>query len=227
MKTIIKILNKIGLDDKITRSHLEDFIKRYKNDGLVLDIGCGPSPYKRYFPNRIGLDTASKDGVDVVATIYELPFENEKFDIILCTEVLEHLNSPESAIKEIARVLKKEGVLILTTRFLFPLHDVPDDYYRYTKYGLRYLFKDWEIVELKEETNTLETMAVLLQRIGYQCSGPILRPLKIVIFILAKIIPHFSFLIKREYGDIGKTKIENNIMTSGYYLVAKKFFKCL
>lgn len=113
-------------------------------------------------------------------------------------------------------------MLILSTRFLFPLHDIPDDYYRFTKYGLQYLFRDWQIIELKEETDTLETIAVLLQRICYQCNGTFLKPLKLLIFSIAKIIPLFSSLIKQEYGDISKTKPEKNIMTSGYYLVVKK-----
>ncbi|OGZ33174.1 MAG: hypothetical protein A2V69_01440 [Candidatus Portnoybacteria bacterium RBG_13_40_8] len=222
MKILPKILEKTGLDSKITRRHLDDFIKNHRSNGLTLDIGCGNSPYADYFPNRIGLDTAKREKVDIVASVYKLPFPDEKFDNILCTEVLEHLHSPREAIEEMARVLKKGGILILSTRFLFPLHDIPDDYYRFTKYGLRYLFRNWEILELKEEAKTLETIAVLTQRIGYQCRGPILKPLKLLIFGIAKIIPLFSFLIKKEYGDISKTKLEKNIMTSGYYLVAKK-----
>jgi ubiquinone/menaquinone biosynthesis C-methylase UbiE len=224
MKKIAKILDKIGLDSKITRVYLENFVKKYQNKGLTLDAGCGTSPYAKYFPNRIGLDITKRKGadIDVVASIYKLPFKDENFDNILCTEVLEHLSTPEKAIQEMKRVLKKGGYLILTTRFLFPLHDIPDDYYRFTKYGLKQLFKDWELIELKEETKTLETLAVLLQRINYQCRGVFLKPLKPLIFIMAKIIPSFSFLIRKEYGDIGKTKIEGNIMTSGYYLVAKK-----
>lgn len=222
MKIIPKILEKTGLDSKITRRHLDDFIKNHRSDGLTLDIGCGNSPYADYFPNRIGLDIEKRGGVDIAGSVYQLPFSDEKFDNILCTEVLEHLHSSKEAIEEMARVLKRGGILILSTRFLFPLHDIPDDYYRFTKYGLRYLFRDWQIVELREETDTLETIAVLLQRICYQCSGIFLKPLKLLIFGMAKIIPLFSFLIRKEYGNIGKTKSEINIMSSGYYLVVKK-----
>lgn len=222
MKLTAKILDKTGLDSKITRKHLEKFIKKYQSNGLTLDIGCGTSPYAKYFPNRTGLDIKRVEGVDVVGSIYQLPFEDEKFDNILCTEVLEHLHSSKEAIDEMRRVLKKKGLLILSTRFLFPLHDVPGDYYRFTKYGLKHLFREWEIIELKEETKTLETLAVLLQRICYQSKGIFLKPLKLLIFAIAKIIPLFSFLISQEYGDISKTKSERNIMTSGYYLIAKK-----
>ena len=219
---INKILKKIGITSKITRQKLELFIQKYKSDGLTLDIGCSNSPYIKYFPNRIGLDIQAGQSVDVIADVHKLPFEDEKFDNILCTEVLEHLHSPHLAISEMKRVLKPGGKLILSTRFIFPLHDVPNDYYRYTKYGLRYLFKEWQIIELKEETNTLTTLAVLFQRIGYQCEILGFRPLKILFFLKAKIISWFSFFITKEYGDIKKSQSETHIMTSGYYLAVQK-----
>jgi len=219
---INKILKKIGLTSKITRQKLEIFIQKHQNKGLTLDIGCADSPYAKYFPNRIGLDSQAGPNIDVVADTHQLPFADEKFDNILCTEVLEHLYSPHLAIAEMKRVLKPGGKLILSTRFIFPLHDIPNDYYRYTKYGLKYLFRNWQIIELKEETNTITTLAVLLQRIGYQ--GEILKfkPFKLLFFLKAKIIPWFSFLITKEYGDIKKSRPETHIMTSGYYLVALK-----
>jgi len=221
---INKLLEKIGLTSKITRQELEKFVKAQRDFGLTLDIGCGHAFYREYFPNRIGFDIQPGPRVDVVGDAHKLPFEDEKFDNILCTEVLEHLHSPHIAISEMRRVLKKRGKLILTTRFIFPLHDIPHDYYRFTKYGLKYLFQDWEILELKEETTTLVSIAVLLQRIGYQCEILNFKPLKLLLFILAKLIQPFSFIISKEFGDISKKTQEKNIMTSGYYLVCKKPF---
>ena len=216
-----KFLKKIGLTSKITRRELGKFVGKYRDSGLTLDLGCGSAYYKKYFPNRIGFDIQPGPNVDVVGDIHNLPFEDEKFDNILCTEVLEHLHSPQIAISEIKRVLKNNGKIILTTRFIFPLHEIPNDYYRFTKYGLKYLFKDWEIIELKEETDTLTTMAVLLQRIGYQCEF-LFKPLKLMVFLKAKMISRFSFLINKEYGNIKKNIPETHIMTSGYYLMARK-----
>ncbi len=219
---INKIIKKTGLTSKITRQKLDLFIRKYQSRKLTLDIGCSNSPYAKYFPNRVGLDIHTGQGVDIVADAHQLPFKDEKFDNVLCTEVLEHLHSPHLAISEMKRVLKLGGKLILSTRFIFPLHDVPNDYYRYTKYGLKYLFKDWQIIELKEEVNTLTTLAVLLQRIGYQCEILGFKPLKLLFFLKAKIVSWFSFIITKEYGDIRKEQLETNIMASGYYLVARK-----
>lgn len=212
----------LELTSKITRKELKKFLERHQDNGLTLDLGCGRSVYRNYFPNRIGFDIETRPGVDIVGDAHHLSFEDEKFDNILCIEVLEHLHSPHIAIFEMKRVLKKGGKLILTTRFIFPLHDVPEDYYRYTKYGLKYLFRDWEIIELKEEVKTIATLAVLFQRIGYQCEILRFRPFKYTFFVLAKILKFCDFLITKEYGNKKNTVLENNILTSGYYLVCRK-----
>jgi len=219
---IPQVLEKIGLTSKITRKELQKFIEAHQDPGFTLDLGCGLAFYKKYFPNRLGFDVKAGPGVDVVGDAHQLPFEDEKFDNVLCTEVLEHLHSPHIAIAEMKRVLKKGGRLILSTRFVYPLHDIPQDYYRFTKYGLRYLFRDWEILELKEEANTMKTLAVLLQRMGYQSEVLGFRPFKLIFLLGAKILLPLSFLITKEYGDISKKTEEKNIMASGYYLVCRK-----
>jgi len=217
----MKSLNKF-LTKKITRVELEKFISENSSDRLTLDLGCSNSPYSHYFKNRIGLDVNKGRGVDVVADAHDLPFEDGKFDIILCTEVLEHLHSPHVAISEMKRVLKVGGKLILTTRFIFPIHDAPGDYFRYTKYGLRYLFKDWNVISLVEEVGTKDAFAVLLQRIGFQTDLLGGMATKIMVFALARLINAMPSLIRDEFGDIRKQSRENNILTSGYYLVANK-----
>lgn len=210
------------LTGKITRERLKTFITSHANERHTLDIGCANSPYSKYFPNRVGFDIASGPGVDIVGDAHSLPFKDGEFEQILCTEVLEHLHTPEEAIAEMMRVLKPGGTILLTTRFIFPIHDAPHDYYRYTKYGLRHLFRSWDIVELKEEVTTLETIGVLLQRIGFQTKLRMNFMSKVGIFILAKVLHMCNWLITEEFGDIKKSQKEQGIMTSGYYLVAKK-----
>ena len=134
---------------------------------------------------------------------------------------MEHLHTPEVAIKEIARVLAPGGRLILTTRFVYPLHDIPHDYFRYTKYGLRHLFKDWKIKELTEDTDTFSTVAVLLQRIGFQTKLRGGKFSKAIIYSLAWILERMKWLVVEEYGDIKKQTSEKNIMSAGYMLVAE------
>ena len=215
----------IGLTRKITRPRQMAFLTKYAHDGTTLDVGCGSALYRGLFPHVTTLDHAARPGVqvDIVADAHDLSMISDmSFDVVLCTEVLEHLHTPAKAIAEFHRVLKPGGLLLLTTRFIFPIHDAPGDYYRYTQYGLRHLLADFTIEELSPEATTMETLAVLYQRIGFQCDTLAMRPLKIFWFLKAKITLLFSRILTKEYGDIGHHHPESHIMSSGYFVAARK-----
>ena len=219
------LLDTIGLTRKITRPRIEAFLRKYASDKKTLDVGCGTAMYGNLFPNCTTLEIAPREGVtvDIVGDVHSLPMiADNSFPVILCTEVLEHLHTPEKAICELKRILAPGGLLLLTTRFIYPLHDIPGDYYRYTKYGLRHLLRDFEIIELQEEANTIETLAVLYQRIGFQAETLGFRPLKVLWFLKAKHTLLFRWILTREYGSIGNKKEEKNILCSGYYVAARK-----
>tara|TARA_Y100000310_G_C20648814_1_gene798227 strand:+ start:1009 stop:1680 length:672 start_codon:yes stop_codon:yes gene_type:complete len=219
------LLDTIGLTRKITRPRLEKFLQQYATDAETLDIGCGNDQYGELFPNRTTLDIEAREGVqvDIVADAHDLSqIEDGSFEVILCTEVLEHLHTPAQAISEFHRVLRPGGLLILSTRFIFPIHDAPGDYYRYTKYGLQHLLQAFEIEELKAETTTSETLAVLYQRIGFQCDTLWLKPFKLLWFLKAKLMMCLKGIITKEYGDIRHTREEKEILSSGYYVAARK-----
>lgn len=207
---------------KITRKNLEVFLKKYKTDRKVLDIGAGGSSYGTLFPNRLTYDVDPARKPDIVGDAHALPFDSESFECILCTEVLEHLKDPRKAITEMNRVLAPNGYLILTTRFVYPIHDSPTDYWRFTEYGLRELFQGWNIIELVPETEAFSTLAVLSQRIAFQTKLRANSMLKLVLLMVAAVLNRMNFLIKTEYGDITKDRVERSIMSSGYYLVCKK-----
>lgn len=221
----MSLVDKMGLTCKITRPRLRSFLEKHRSPGRTLDIGCGNAIYGDLFPNRVTVDIERRPGiaVDVIADAHNLStFPENTFDVVLCTEVLEHLHTPAKAIAEFERTLKPGGVLLLTTRFVFPLHDTPHDYYRYTKYGLQYLLQNFENVEVMEEASTIETIAILLQRMGFQCTTLGLRPLKLFWFCLAKITLVFPWILTREYGDLGHKTQEHCILSSGYHVVAHK-----
>lgn len=218
-------LDTIGLTRKITRSRLKAFLRKYASDAKTLDIGCGNDQYGTLFPNRTTLDIEARPGVkvDIIADAHNLSqIKDNSFGVVLCTEVLEHLHTPPKAIAEFHRILKPGGLLLLSTRFIFPIHDAPGDYYRFTKYGLRYLLREFTIEELKSETSTGEALAVLYQRIGFQCDTLGFRPFKILWFLKAKLMLLFAWLITKEYGDIHHKQEEQGILSSGYYVAARK-----
>lgn len=224
MKAILlSIARAFGLTDKLVRKRIDAFLQMHATSERTLDVGGGSGPYKKYFPNRVCIDSEAGDGVDVVGDAHDLSrFRNGEFERVLCTEVLEHLHTPQKAIDEMRRVLAPGGKLILTTRFIFPLHNIPGDYFRFTRYGLAHLLRDWKTVEIKEEGTTMEAFAVLCERMGFQTETLGTKLLSVLWLIKAKATPLFSFLVTKEYGEVGRRNETKNILTSGYYVVARK-----
>lgn len=103
--------------------------------------------------NYIGLDLHEQKGyVDLISNVEKLPFRSESFDIVISTEVLEHVHNWRSAICEIKRVLKVGGILVLTTRGPgFPLHAYPHDYWRFDIEDFKKIFSDMRVIELQED----------------------------------------------------------------------------
>ena len=113
---------------------------------------------------------------------------------------------------------------MLTTRFIYPLHDCPDDYFRFTKYGLRHLFKKFEHMVIEEETDSMGTLAVLLQTLAFKSRffGGIVT--NVWFLFNAHIIKRLSWIVREEIvsGRNEPKRVERPLMTSGYYLVCKK-----
>ena len=114
--------------------------------GELLDVGCGRRPYeKTYFANAshyVGMDYLSdRSCPDVVGSATDIPFPENSFDTVVSTEVLEHVPDPAKAIREMFRVVRPGGYVILTTPMYWPRHEVPFDFFRYPYDGLLALFE--------------------------------------------------------------------------------------
>jgi SAM-dependent methyltransferase len=130
-------------------------IKKYIHGNLI-DLGCGDMPYREellplvreyhsldYFPRS--------DDLTYIGDIQNMTnVLSGMYDAAICLEVLEHIPDPFLATKETFRILVPGGYFILTVPHLSRLHDLPHDYYRYTRYGLEYILKSsgFEIVEI-------------------------------------------------------------------------------
>lgn len=178
---------------RVAGQHIRDRARKYFF-GKMLDIGCGDKTkgylVGRYVAEHIGLDHEgcihNKSNIDLIGTAYEIPQKDESYDCILSTAVIEHLESPQKALYEAYRVLKPGGYAIYTAPFFWHLHEEPRDFYRYTKFGLEYLFKTagFEIVEIKPLSGFWLTFG---SELNYYISdfslGPLRYASKIVIVI--------------------------------------------
>lgn len=117
----------------------------------VLDLGCGTKPYAPILQGRcvryVGVDVVASSSVDVVAVGEHLPFSDATFDLILCTQVLEHDPQPQATVDEAHRVLAKGGLLILSTHGVWFKHGEAD-YWRWTDAGLRRVMASFEAVDI-------------------------------------------------------------------------------
>lgn len=219
---IVEARTRVGkaLSRPLVRDRITDFLRPYRTEGRVLDLGCGNSPYAPLFPNRMCLDLRRKPGAAVVGDAHQLPFAPGSFDLIISTEMLEHTVEPQRIVDEIRRVLRPGGRLLLTTRFIFPLHDVPGDYFRFTNYGLAHLFRDWSEATVTAEATTLETMAVLLQRLAIQAEFRSSRLIRLLLFLAARGVARLGWLVTRQYGNSVRTEPVPEMLVSGWHVSA-------
>jgi len=111
---------------------------------LVLDAGAGDSPYRHFFKHVVyeGADICARDArkyphVKYQCDLSRIPVPSERYDLVLCTQVLEHVPNPISVLVELHRVLKQNGRLWISAPLYFQEHETPFDYFRYTQYGWR------------------------------------------------------------------------------------------
>lgn len=196
----------------------------------LLDIGCGKMPYKTYILENsnvkkyVGLDIEN-------ALIYEatikpdftwdgnvMPFEDNTFDIAFGTEVLEHCPNPEIVLKEVLRVLKPNGFFFFTVPFLWNLHEVPHDEYRYTPFSLERHLRNsgFKEIEIKATGGWHAAMAQMLGL--WVRRSPMSSKKRNVLSVILK--PLIKFLIKLD----SKTKVHfvEGQMITGLYGTAKK-----
>ena len=134
----------------------------------VADVGCGSRPYEDFFrpfaSEYLGIDYRGGAAVDVVAPAEALPFEAERFDAVLSTQMLEHVEAPTDVVSEFSRVLKPGGHAFVSTHGVMIYHPNPDDYWRWTHAGLWRLFEDngsWSRIDVYPNGGTGSALAYL------------------------------------------------------------------
>lgn len=136
------------------RQALRSQLPRFR--GSVLDIGCGTQPYRRLLTSPpssivryVGMDLGANPMTgyrrvtpDITWDGRRMPVGDASFDRAVATEVLEHCPDPAVVLRETHRVLRPGGMLFFTVPFLWPLHDVPHDEFRYTPFALERMLRN-------------------------------------------------------------------------------------
>ena len=134
----------------------------------VLDIGCGRKPYYPYFAasgatEYVGVDIdVDNPYADLHGQVEDLPVEDASFEVVLCTQVLEHAGDPDQAVSELHRVTAPGGRVLASTHGVQVYHPAPVDHWRWTHSGLELLFLrngDWASVAVTPAGGTATCLA--------------------------------------------------------------------
>ena len=222
---IKKIFNKIigKLKYNSSRVYLSNLLENISTEipkgHLILDAGAGDGRYKTIFANQvyesadIGKLERDYGTLTYQCDIKNIPVEDARYDAIICTQVLEHIDEPQKVLYEFSRILRHSGKLYLTAPLYYPEHEIPYDYFRYTQYGLRHLFDkaNLEIQSMEWLEGYFMTLATQLwigseslplnyKHYGLGIFGIVLLPvivlMKISFFISAMILSRLDQLYK-------------------------------
>lgn len=199
--------------------------------GTVLDIGCGRQTAKQAIKedcDYFGLDylqTAS-DWYNASPQIYgdaqQLPFQQASINTVLLLDVLEHLPSPSSCMAEIKRVLKPNGTAIIQVPFIYPVHDAPLDFHRWTKYGLERLFQqhELELMKAKSVGAPIETAALIsCIALSKHVLNWLDKKNPLCLFIV--LLPFAIFIINCFSWLVARLSREDALMPAGYRYVLR------
>ncbi len=177
--------------------------------GKLLDVGCGTKPYENIcnVKEYIGLEIDDEGNrqhkfADAFYDGNTIPFDNKTFDSVISNQVFEHVFNPNEFLKEINRVIKKDGILLLTVPFVWDEHEQPYDYARYTSFGLKHILEKngFKILEHRKSNNGIEVVFQLLNDYIYKVISSknlyfnlitsllLMAPVNIIGLILSKIL---------------------------------------
>jgi SAM-dependent methyltransferase len=176
----------------LTRNRLLKSIAGHASalEGRLMDFGCGSKPYRSLFnvQEYIGIDFENpghphiNEQIDVFYDGKSIPFGNETFDAVFSSEVFEHVFNLDDVLKEINRVVRVGGKMLVTCPFSICEHEVPNDFARYSSYGLRSLLErnGFEVLEQDKTGNSVETVFQLWIMYIHQHINPYFRKIPVV-----------------------------------------------
>lgn len=209
---------------------IEHHLDAVPSDGLVIDIGAGPSQFRNLLkPYKVvGVDFYPYELVDVITDLTQFfPFRDESADVLLLSNVLEHLPDTNAVLHECYRLLKKEGCILATIPFLMRIHQAPYDYNRYTFYQLEKMLKEAgfrviEIVPLARPFDVYSTMIRHYFNYALDAEHTQFKTMHTVGHLVLKVLWNLHKLSFKMIKSIFNTVPPTPDYTIGYGIFAKK-----
>lgn len=233
------IIPNVGRSNKANRERwLKKVLDQIPQNSRILDAGAGTQQYKKFCKHLIYVsqDFAEYDGkgdmhglqtgefdystLDIVSDIISIPVNDNSFDAIMCVEILEHVPEPSLALKELMRILKPGGKLILTAPFNSLSHYTPYHFSTgFNKYWYNYHLEKYngEIISIEPNGNYFEYIAQEVYRIP-NISKKYTKKKFANVFLYSLILPFqivLRYLSKKDNGS-------EDLLCHGYHVLAKK-----
>lgn len=212
-KALLFVSDPVFLTSLRLNNALECAIKPHVHQvNKCLDVGCGNRPYEYMFKagSYIGVDVESSGRpaemkqADHYYDGKTLPFSDDTFDMVISTQVLEHVPNPTNVLMEMARVCKPNGSLIVSLPFVYQEHEEPYDFFRFTSFGFEELAQraGLEVEVMKKDSTAIETIAILINVYMMHNLVPNIRglgrvfallicfPIQIIAMVLSKLLPN-------------------------------------
>lgn len=186
---------------KLSTKNLERLCRDTRTTERTLVVHSEDVEHKQDFPNAYTVTKRADVPADMHVDVYyrdlsKIP--DGSYPVILCTGLLEHIPDPQRIIADFYRILKPGGKLIISASAVFSFHECPDNFFHFTPYGFKLLFKDWKGFEmLRGASQPFETIGILIQRIHLQCDiFPLVRPF---VELLAHMMRYLDIFVLRQY----------------------------
>lgn len=167
--------------------HLRKFINKHIKDKevIAINLGSGSSDISDHISN---VDIFVYDSVNLTCDIAKLPFKDNSIDVIINIAVLEHVPDPEKVVNEIYRVLKVGGMVYSLFPFMQGFHASPYDFSRRTSEGMKVLYKDFDLIELKCSGGPTSGLLWVFQEWVAIILSFGIKPLHSIVYILVMLI---------------------------------------
>lgn len=191
--------------------------------GKLIDIGCGDMPYKNLILKR----ATQYDTFDVERRVPDVKFVGDihdmsmladsSYDTVVCFAVLEHVKNPFQAMTEVGRILKEDGTLLLSVPHFTRVHEAPNDFFRYTRYGIQSVLEStgFEILEITATGGLFSFLGHQISTVVVCLSWHIPVVKRVVFFLNKWLCVKLCYWLDQVF-DKGK------IFALGYLCVAKK-----